>query len=220
MTSPASVGCYCSYVHRYLPVTLIIGLASPAPQCGKSTVSSLLLDLVSDGVELPFAGTLKAMVRRFLQAAAVREDLLHLYANTGKELVIPQVGVSYRHLCQTLGTEWGRGCISPDIWIKVWSASAENLINDCCELITVPDVRFANEAEAIRALGGEVWWVRRDEAQLAAPERTMAHASEGQLRCGDCDFVISNNGDLRQLQRKVADIYGSMVFEHPHESFR
>ncbi len=184
-------------------MTLIIGIASPAPQCGKSTVSSLLLDLVSDGVELPFAGTLKAMVRRFLQAAVVREDLLHLYENTCKELVIPQVGVSFRHLCQTLGTEWGRGCISPDIWIKVWSASAENLINDCCELITVPDVRFANEAEAIRALGGEVWWVERQEAIEAAPAHTMAHASEGQMTAELCDRVVFNNGSLALLDSMV-----------------
>ena len=183
--------------------TLIIGLASPAPQCGKSTVAAMLLDMVSDGVELPFAGTLKAMVRRFLQAAALRDDEVHLYENNGKELVIPQIGVSYRHLCQTLGTEWGRGCIAPDIWLRVWGRTADNLINDGCELIVVPDVRYRNELQAIHEAGGEVWWVERQEAVEAAPAKTMAHASEGELTWQDCDRRLDNNGTLMQLNLRV-----------------
>jgi hypothetical protein len=184
--------------------TPIVGLASPAPQCGKSTVAAMLLNLSDDGVELPFAGTLKAMVRTFLSAAALRDDQIHLYENQCKELVIPEIGVSYRHLCQTLGTEWGRACVAPDIWIRVWGMSVDNLINDGCQLIVVPDVRYRNELEAVRDAGGQIWWVERAEAVAAAPARTMAHASEGELCAADCDRMLDNNGTLHQLSQKVA----------------
>lgn len=119
-------------------MTLIIGLAAPAPQCGKSTVAAMLLDMADDGIELPFAGPLKSMVRRFLDAACISDAQCDLYESRAKELVIPEIGVSYRHLCQTLGTEWGRACISPDIWIKVWKESVDNAANDGCDVIAVP----------------------------------------------------------------------------------
>jgi hypothetical protein len=34
-----------------------------------------------------------------------------------KEAVIPDIGRSYRYLAQTIGTEWGRNLVHPDIWL-------------------------------------------------------------------------------------------------------
>lgn len=193
-------------------MTLIIGLAAPAPQCGKSTVAAMLLDLASDGIELPFAGPLKRMVRVFLDAACIADARCHLYESKLKEEVIPELGVSYRHLCQTVGTEWGRACISPDIWIKVWGESVDNAINCGCDVIAVPDVRYANEAQAIREAGGEVWWVSRDDAVAAAPAKTLAHASEGELSWKDCDWAVENNSTLGDLNRRVVSYYDELTY--------
>jgi hypothetical protein len=172
----------------------------------------MLLDMANDGIELPFAGPLKSMVRRFLDAACISDAQCDLYETRAKELVIPELGVSYRHLCQTLGTEWGRACISPDIWIRVWKESVDNAINCGCDVIAVGDVRYANEAQAIREAGGEVWWVNREEAVAAAPAKTLAHASEGELTWRDCDRLIDNNSTLGATYKQVQSAFWALRY--------
>jgi hypothetical protein len=58
------------------------------------------------------------------------------------------------HLMQTAGTEWGRDRVHPELWVRSLFARlpAGGL---------VPDVRFANEAHAIRRRGGVVIRVSR-----------------------------------------------------------
>lgn len=102
-----------------------------------------------------------------------------------KEVVIPWLGVSPRRLAQTLGTEWGRELIAPDVWLRV----AERAITEALRegaLVVVPDIRFDNEAEMIRRLDGIVVRVERDVAAVEA------HVSEAGI--ADClvDVVIEN----------------------------
>lgn len=66
-------------------------------------------------------------------------------------------GVTPRHMMQTLGTEWGRRRIHPDLWVDAWKVAVANLPGP----IVVDDVRFPNEAAAVWAMGGEVWRVFR-----------------------------------------------------------
>lgn len=72
----------------------------------------------------------------------------------------PLMGIhrSPRYLAQTLGTEWGRELVSENLWVYVlqqdYYAGGPGLI--------VPDVRFDNEAEFIRDVGGLVVRVERE----------------------------------------------------------
>lgn len=74
-----------------------------------------------------------------------------------------------RYALQTLGTEWGRGC-DPDIWVKAGLRRAASAAGD---VVVFDDVRFLNEAKAIRKAGGELWRIRRGDQQ-----RPHAHSSE------------------------------------------
>lgn len=91
---------------------------------------------------------------------------------------------------QTLGTQWGRQMISPDIWIAAWTAQA----SATGEPVIADDVRFPNEAAAVRALGGVVLWISRPSDDL--PD-ICAHESE--LQTFPADAVIANTLTERAL---------------------
>lgn len=97
-------------------------------------------------------------------------------------------GKTPRQAMQWLGTEWGRFHFGDDFWINIWRAQVREALFG--GRVVVDDVRFANEADAVRALGGIV--VRID-CPWAGSSSGSGHASEaGQLHH---DAVIRN--DLR-----------------------
>lgn len=170
----------------------IIGLYSPAPQSGKSTVASLL---AQHGYKLcSFATPLKRLTYHVLTELGISETRADNYVHRDKEELIPELGVSARHMLRTLGTEWGRQCIHPDLWLRCWRLQVEVLLAQNC-LVVVDDTRFPNEATAIRALGGELWRVTRSETPNS-PE----HASEGALDRFTFDVDILNDSDLHTLK--------------------
>lgn len=170
----------------------LIGLYSSAPQSGKTTVSAELERL--GYVRVPFADTLKQMVIVLLIDLGYAKEEAEFYVYHHKQFVLPSLGVSVRHLLQTLGTEWGRQCVRDDVWLRVWTAKVQHLTH-----VVVDDVRFPNEAELIRRLGGEVWHLRRAEAERAQALR-VGHASEGSLDAWPhFTRYIANDGTIDQL---------------------
>jgi hypothetical protein len=61
-------------------------------------------------------------------------------------------GRTPRHAMQTLGAEWGRNLIDDALWVDTWRRRV--LATD--GPVVVDDVRFDNEAAAVRSLGGIV----------------------------------------------------------------
>lgn len=74
-----------------------------------------------------------------------------------------------RAFLQKLGTEVGRS-MDADLWIKAWVAAYTRRPGH----VAVTDVRFANEAETLKRIGGLLVCVRRSVAE-AAP---ITHESE------------------------------------------
>ena len=75
--------------------------------------------------------------------------------------------------------------------------------------IIVPDVRFDNEAEALRSLGGIIIEVRRGQAGLSGS--AGAHVSESGLSL-PADYVIENEGTLEELHEKFeAILFGDVA---------
>ena len=77
-----------------------------------------------------------------------------------------------RRLLQMIGTEIGRA-YDPDIWVDKWTAKVLARWLDHVPLIIADDVRFQNEVDRIRKLGGKV-------IRLKCPGRELKldHASE------------------------------------------
>ena len=161
-------------------MSTIIGLAGPKG-VGKSTYANqLVFDMYktrewSDAIRIiSFASPLKEML-----GCIVHKDYIE-----DKERIIPNLGVSARHCLQTLGTEWGRNLISDSIWIDITRHRIEE--SDATVFI-IDDVRFDNEAEMIRDMGGEVWKLSR-----SGVNEDDAHISES----GVSDNLITKHVNL------------------------
>ena len=146
---------------------MIIGLCGLAGS-GKDEVSAIL-SRRHGFAAISFAGPIYLAVSEItgMPPAKLKDRGL-------KEQPIPWLGKSPRELLQTLGTEWGRGMVREDIWVRIamWRASEH-------EHVAITDVRFANEA----ALGPVQKSLHRlpaaNEAVLAMPvvSRGQAGAS-------------------------------------------
>lgn len=103
----------------------------------------------------------------------------------------------YRRLLQEVGTK-ARTFFGDDVWIKSALKDLEPEIN-----YVVTDVRFPNEADAIRALGGQVWRVIRPGTTAV-----NSHVSEHALDGHDFDAKVINDGTLTELEGEVQYVLG------------
>jgi hypothetical protein len=105
-------------------------------------------------------------------------------------------------MLQSLGTEWGRGMVHDEIWIRITMERAgEHLTVGRSVVIT--DVRFDNEAQAIVDAGGEVWRVTRPGWRCLA-EEAAAHQSEAGVSDHLITRIIDNSGSLDDLRGELS----------------
>jgi hypothetical protein len=166
-------------------VTLIgfTGLAGS----GKSTAANYLVRK-HGFVRVRFADTLKEMMRVFGLGQAEIEGGL-------KERPCPLLmGKTPRWAMQSLGTEWGRDCIHPDIWVSAWERKACDVL-DHGGRVVVDDVRFDNEVAKLAGMRGALVRVVRPGSVVGS------HISEN----GDfsVDHEIQNAGNIADLFRAV-----------------
>ena len=164
---------------------------------GKSTAARYLVEH-HGFVRRPFAALLKGMLRQLLQAQGLPVDAVErMVEGDLKEIPTCHLGGrTPRFAMQTLGTEWGRA-LAPDLWVNAWMASAAGV-----ERAVVDDVRFENEAAAVRTLGGRVIEVSRPGLFRLAG----GHASEVGVIA---DARVCNNGDISDLHRSIALLAGA-----------
>jgi hypothetical protein len=173
---------------------MLIGIYSSTPQSGKSTVAHHLV-MRHNFERVPFADVLKAMMHPVLEALDV--DAQELY--TGDKSAVVYKDKTLRHALQTLGTEWGRKCMGENFWVDMWKRQVSMAKSVYGSNIVVDDMRFPNEFEAVRSLGGWTWKVARPGA--TAP--TNGHASEGALDNLLFDTELVNAGTLHDLEDTV-----------------
>jgi hypothetical protein len=154
---------------------------------GKTTAAQYLVEQ-HGYVRTRFADPLKSMLR----SIGLGYDEID---GARKELPTPLLcGKTPRWAMQTLGTEWGRNCICPDLWTTLWTERAA----ECMDLggrVVVDDCRFENEARSVRRLGGLV-------VRIAGRAGTASkHISEAMLFEADVD--IDNCGELDVLHAQL-----------------
>lgn len=175
----------------------LIGLYSNAPGCGKSAAAAMLSD--HGYAIVPFAKILKEMLHPLLVALGYDHNKAWRLVTLEKDTIVPGLGVSVRHMLQTLGTEWGRSCIHTNVWLQCWERRVAPF-----DYVVVDDVRFPNEAELITRLGGEMWSIARPGV-LA----NTSHSSEGALDAYTFTRHIANQGTLDDLRRNVEEALGA-----------
>jgi dephospho-CoA kinase len=171
---------------------ILIGLTGYAGT-GKDTVREVLESHGFTG--LAFADPIRQMIRELLASNGISTSYMDDRAL--KEAIIPELGVSYRQMAQTLGTEWGRN-LQPDFWLRLASSFIAQCIADGDTHYVISDVRFLNEAEWVRERGGVIWRVHRAAATPVRP-----HQSEAEIDHIDADWQIFNNGSFEDVRETV-----------------
>jgi hypothetical protein len=148
-----------------------------------------------------FADLLKNMLRNLLIAQNVNPRTVERMIDGDlKEMPCDQLcGKSARWAMQTLGSEWGRNLIGENIWVTATMTAAKEFSH-----VVISDVRFPNEAQAVREAGGKIVVIVRDGCN------GDSHSSEN--RTFSEDYAIVNNGTIEELQGNMTalekQIYG------------
>lgn len=174
---------------------MLIGLCG-LPSNGKGTIATRLA--TQHGfLHTKFAAPMKDMLRVMLRHAGATEEIIErMIEGDLKEVPSPLLGgKTPRWAMQTIGTEWGRDCISPTLWGDLWQSKAHTVLEDGGSLV-VDDVRFPNEQERVKRLGGFIVMVNgRNGTASEHPSDRMDWLVP--------DYVIENDGTMQELETKV-----------------
>jgi len=192
----------------------IIGITGRAG-CGKSTAAQHLISR-HKFYPMSFALPFKKMLATLFECTGIPWTMDRLNTQEGKSRDLgPPFYCTTRHLLQTLGTEWGRRYIHPDVWVDIGMAYAKNLDKH----VVFDDVRFDNEAIAIRREGGVIVHMVRPNTEDAV---TPFHCSESGVSRAPVglyavpDITLANNGDMNDLHMAVDKILKTLR-GHGHE---
>jgi hypothetical protein len=149
-------------------------------------------------------GVLRALVELIYGVYTERATLdqakeLHslLYDCDGSYINDIHKGLTIRKALQLVGTDFGRK-YWPNIWLDCFTRDYDKVTSN---IVLVTDVRFPNEAETIRKLGGKVLKVSRYE-----DSQEVSHVSEKPLTRDLIDFILNNNGTLEDLKSTVHNL--------------
>lgn len=163
---------------------------------GKSEVAKAL-EVEHGFTRLHVKAPLRAMAASLLCEAGISAAYIDRYLDGDlKRHTIPELHRSGTEIQQFLGTEFGREFCHPDLWLDLWLLRARGIVAAGGRVVQ-ESVRFANEASAIRAMGGVLVRVERPGVGPLS-----GHASEHPP--AEPDFVMHNSGDIGQLRTQVA----------------
>lgn len=134
------------------------------------------------------------------------------YWQDNKDRIVAGTGRSLRYLLQTLGTEWGRNMVKPDVWVfrleeRVRELVAQTAVQGWFPKIVIDDVRDPE---------WEADWIKRYGVLLKVTNTRMhgpkdEHWSEQGIPDSMIDFHLSNEYDIPHLYAQVdavTDILG------------
>jgi hypothetical protein len=106
--------------------------------------------------------------------------------------------VDGRRLLQRLGTEMGRNMFGEEFWVdQHWDKSIK------FERVSVPDVRFPNEADYIKKHNGLL--IRVHDPRKKDNKVGTTHASEQHVEMLPHDVYLTNDGSIADLSKKVVE---------------
>lgn len=180
-------------------MSIIIAFTGPAG-CGKDTAAAYLKDKYGF-TTTSFAGPLKKTASALF---GIPEIFFHDRELKEKPLE-DWDGLSPRHMLQLLGTEAIRTTFGDNFWIKRWLSDYGRMV--CGTSVSITDVRFNNEAQMVRDLGGIVVHIQRP-GDLGLDPSAGAHVSEGGVAIGRRDRTVQNGGTIEDLYVKLDTLMG------------
>ena len=168
---------------------MIIGLSGYA-RSGKDSVAQLLC-LNYDFHRVSFADPIREAIITLNPKLDSITHVSHRVSDYGWE--VAKQDPEIRRLLQFMGTEVGRKMFGENIWIDMAFKQAAEYPR-----VVIADVRFPNEADAIKERGGIVWRINRHGLN-AVNQHKSEHAMDNYM----FDHVIYNDGSLEELSDEV-----------------
>lgn len=204
-------------------MTNLIGLHGKAGS-GKDTAYELLSGYLDVRVKRDaFADRLKlSAIRNFKPDCTLEEayEFCERLKSSGEISVIfddehVAYSVTGRQFLQHYGTEAHRQVFADDFWVDAvlpdrydsQRGFGREDANDW-DLLVITDVRFPNEAAAVRAAGGEVWQIVRPELDVGPQD---AHLSEVPLNGSYVDRIILNSGTIEYFEDQLLSAWNESV---------
>lgn len=131
---------------------------------GKDFCYELLCEAYPHAVNIKFATPLKEIV-----AILAHENVSVVHSREGKAMSVDHLqGKTIRQLQQEIGQSF-RNMFGPDVWVSLAFKEARKH-----KLVVFTDVRYPNEADAIRKAGGIVIRLKRDGVEKDLHESETA----------------------------------------------
>ncbi|QEQ94091.1 deoxynucleoside monophosphate kinase [Streptomyces phage Saftant] len=183
--------------------TLLIGLSGYAG-AGKDEAAAALVvggwrrDAFADRLRA-FLYALDPWVNVSVDVGVARlSKLVDAYGWDRAKRTFPEV----RRLLQRAGTEAGRKVLGTQVWVDALMKDFQP--HD--EALVVTDVRFKNEADAIREAGGVVVRIERPGVGPKEDPGGWVHESEVALDHYDFDVTVKNDGTIEELHDRLLSV--------------
>jgi hypothetical protein len=181
---------------------------------GKDTIADFLVK-EHNFQKLSFADKLKDSVAEMFdwdrQLLDGKTDMSRTWREQPDEFWSKEMGrtITPRYVLQVFGTE----CMRDGFYDGVWVSLTKKKILDNPQINwVIPDVRFENEADMIKEIKGEVWWVKRGQLpvwfrmyQDIGQKPKDVHPSEWAWANTDFNAEFTNNGTISELKNQVQD---------------
>jgi len=174
----------------------LIGLSGKA-RSGKNTAAYYIQERLGEDASIDsFAGNLKRVCMEAFGFTANQ-----VYGN--EKLVVDSFwGNTPVYFLQKVGTELFRNMIDKDFWCKSLMKTVDRVLEYEDNIIIIDDVRFPNEADAIKERGGILIRINREERPDTG--RDPNHPSEIALDDYEgFDYIIDNDGTIEELYNKL-----------------
>ena len=173
----------------------IVGLAYKKG-VGKNTTAKFMTTVLrceNPGLkikEISFAGKLKDICYQLYSWAGLKRGIYYESHREEKEVVLPLIGKSPRQIWIEVGNKLRK--VDPDIWINFALKGVK------ADIIIITDVRFRNEAQAIRDNRGRLLRIDRPDMPLGTDPAEVDLDS-----WTDWDCIINNTGTLQELNAQA-----------------
>ena len=124
-----------------------------------------------------------------------------------KEIMLPEIVTTPRHLMRSLATEWGRQCVHRDVWVTIADRHISRALSEGKNVV-IDDLRFPNEYDLLRdKYNARLWHIRRTNHLTEESN----HASDGALEDTLFTGVIVNNGSIKELHTLVDNVLENLL---------
>ena len=181
---------------------MIIGFTG-SKGVGKTTVAQMIHDRLGAGQRVKSIKNM-SFANRLKETTCALFGISMYYLNDHKDdPSVKNYKLNYRQTLQQLGTDFVRDKISETFWLDIVIDEITEDVNvDCLfpDDHTVDDIRFNNEADALRKLNAIIIHIQR-------PGYTSdGHSSEHGVTVKKGDYVIINSGTKEDLYNKVMSL--------------